>query len=389
MKIRVIEKNKKPVQRVAAYCRVSTGDKVQETSLETQQESYIRLIESREGWQLAGIYADPGQSGLSVKKRSGFQRMMDDAMDGKIDLIITKSISRFSRNVVDFQRAVCQLRERNIPVYFEKENLSTTDAEMDMYLSVLSIVAQNESKAISERIRWTLHSRYQQGQFSLGNNRVLGYDAGPDGRPVPNGDAWVIRYIFDAYSQGQSYAAISRELARMGARRLRSGKPFTAHGLQSILSNEIYVGDRLLQKQAPIDYLTKRPVKHEAYDSFYCMDTHEGIVDRVTWRRVQERRKACLGEEQMGVHRKAQSHPLYGSLFCGCCGSPYRRRMKPTGRRIDGKAECVAVWCCREREKGRGGNGCRARNVREDEVMRVVGGRGRLIVVEEGFMVMG
>ena len=205
--------------RVAAYCRVSTGEDSQQISYATQKEFYTRLIQEREEWEFAGIYADEALSGTSRSKRVRFNEMMEDAAKGKLDYIITKSISRFARNTLDTLNCVRQLRRMDPPVgiYFEKENIDTLDAKGELILTILSALAQEESRSISENIRWTFQKNFQEGKPHVNLRRMLGYDFGPEGSwVIVEEQAQIVQYIFGHYLHGKSGRHIARELNAMG-----------------------------------------------------------------------------------------------------------------------------------------------------------------------------
>ena len=274
-------------KRVAAYCRVSTLMEEQEESLETQVNYYSNLIANHENWHFAGVYSDT-KSGLNAEKREGFQQMINDALSGKIDYILVKSISRFSRNTVDCQKYVNLLHSNGVDVYFEKEDIDTSNASSTMLLSFMAAFSQNESRSISENLKWGIRERTRKGIYNLGNNRVLGYDS-VNGKLVPNQDANIIRAIFKLYTQGVSVTEIQRILMNNGVRGRRG--PLTANGISYILGNEVYVGDKLLQKRAPKDMLTKQPDKRIPFESNYVRGDHEGIISREMWNAAQHRLK--------------------------------------------------------------------------------------------------
>lgn len=270
-------------KRVAAYVRVSTQRDSQEESFETQLHYYIEKIASEPTWILAGIYSDR-RSGTSAAKRPGFQKMMAQAKAGQLDLILVKSISRFARNLLDCQRAIDQLSALGVTVWFERERIRTDDQSSTFVLRLLAAVAQDESRSISQNVRMAIASRYARGEYRLGSNRVLGYDQ-VDGTLVPNGDAWIIREAFSLCLQGNTCGQIARHLNALGARSLR-GKSISPSAIRYILTNEVYVGDRRLQKSPPKDYLTGRPLPD--YTSSYLTNDHTPIIDRQTWQQVQE-----------------------------------------------------------------------------------------------------
>jgi len=348
-------------KRVAAYCRVSTDTMGQQESYDTQLRYYKTLIPANHDWEFAGVYADEGRSGTSAKHRPEFLRLMQDAEQGQIDIILTKSISRFARNVVDCQRYVKDLKSRGVEVRFEREGISSMDASADFIFSMLATVAQEESRSISENVRWRYAKDFEKGVYRLGGNRILGYDMGDDGKLTPNGDAWIIKKVFDNFLAGMNYTEIAADLDAAGAKRLRSDKPYTAERIRRILRNEYYVGDMLLRKNAPKDFLTKCPI-HTDYTSYYIRDAHVGIIDRNTWERAKEKLDAVAADKAAGlVFNCTETHFLYGKAFCGECGAPYTRRTF-----TDRKGEHYKAWNCRERQKGKKGKGCKNSAVREE-----------------------
>lgn len=343
-------------KRVAAYCRVSTLKDEQEESFETQERYYRTFIQRNSDWIFAGVYGDPGCSAVTAERRPQFQKMMADASAGRIDLILCKSISRFSRNVVDCRRCTDRLKERNVYVRFEKENVTTSDPTAEFVFNLLSAVAQGESRSLSENIRWAHQERIKRGEYNLGSNRVLGYDT-IDGKLVPNGDGEVVREIFTRFLAGEAFTAIAEHLNAVGFTTLRGGA-FYGKGIKNILKNEIYAGDRLLQKDAPKDLFTKRPDRSKAWESYSFRNTHEAIIDRKTWDAVQEKLKAMDAEREKGIYKLGKEHHiLYGRAFCGGCGAPLVRRTFRKGR----GDERYKAWQC----KGH----CGLRSVSEEKLL--------------------
>ena len=351
-------------KRVAAYCRVSTLLEEQEDSFETQVSYYKSFIEANDEWEFAGIYSDE-KSGTKAENRAGFQKLIRDALDGKVDYILCKSISRFSRNIVDCQKYVKLLHGNGVDVRFEKENLDTASPSCSMMLSFLSAIAQDESRSISENVRWAYRERFKRGEYNLGNNRILGYDS-VDGKLVPNQDADAVRLIYTMYLEGKNIEAIRRLLADYGVR-TRKGTLISHNDILYILKNETYRGDKLLQKQPPKDFLTKKPDKRAYYESYYLEGDHEAIVEPVMWDAVQEKIKQKKEIESAVGHRGGQPHFLYGLIFCDECGAPMTRR---TLRAYDGSS--YKAWTCRERHKGRKGNGCTCRTIRETDLIAAI-----------------
>lgn len=372
--------------KVAAYCRVSTLLDAQQDSLETQTVYYKRYIQANPEWEFVGIYSDE-RSGTSTKLREGFQAVVQEALDGKIDIILVRSVSRFARNVVDCLKTLKNLDGQGVRVIFEKEHIDSSDPTCFFYLSLMAALAEDESRSISENIAWTKRQKVERGEYNLGNNRIMGYDS-VNGKLVPNADAPMIRFVFESYSEGLGLTEISRRLEMLQMGRMRSKKRFTAEQIKYILRNETYVGDKLLQKQAPRDFLTKKPQKNVEYKSNYLTDDHEGIVSRELWDKVQTRLDKTKADAANGLKRcgKRPENDLFGRIFCGCCGAPYRRKKVPTGRKVDGVNEYRFVWVCRERMKGKNGNGCMGRYVREEELSGLT---GSVTVMEKGLKTRG
>ena len=204
-----------PKLRVAAYCRVSTDSEEQATSYEAQIEHYTEYIRNHPGWELAGIYADDGISGTNTKKREEFNRMIEDCMAGRVDLVVTKSISRFARNTLDCLKYIRQLKEQNIAVYFEKENINTLDAKGEVLLTIMASLAQQESQSLSQNVRIGLQFRFQQGKVQVCTNRFLGYDKDEDGNLIINEkEAEVVKRIYKEYLEGRGYYEIGKGLEK-------------------------------------------------------------------------------------------------------------------------------------------------------------------------------
>ena len=345
--------------RIAVYCRVSTKMEEQEDSLETQQEAYTNLISMRSDWELVGIYSD-SLSGLSAEKRPEFMRMINEALEGKIDRILCKSVSRFSRNVAECKKYTDMLKLKNVIVEFEKEHISTADTTSAFLFSLMSAIAENESRSISENIRWGYSERFKRGKYNLGNNRILGYDT-VNGKLVPNEDADTIRFIYTMFLQGNTVEEIIRKLNDMGVT-TRFGNPLSRNGIIYILRNEAYKGDKQLQKKAPKNFITKKPDPTIPFESKYLENDHEAIVSRSVWEAVQTKLDRNKEIAEVVGHRGGLPHYLYGKVFCGACGAPMTRRTVtgPGGGKIK-------TWVCREKRKG---SGCKGRNVKEEELLK-------------------
>ena len=257
--------NSRKKRRVAGYARVSTDHEDQVTSYAAQVDYYTNYIKGREDWEFAGIYTDEGISATNTKKRDGFKRMVADALAGKIDLIITKSVSRFARNTVDSLTTIRKLKEHNVECYFEKENIWTFDSKGELLLTIMSSLAQEESRSISENVTWGHRKRFADGKVSFAYSRVLGLEKGPDGNIVVNQEqAKIVKLIFRRFLEGMTPHSIAVELTEMGIKSPGGKDKWNGATVRRMLSNEKYKGDALLQKEFTVDYLQKKAKKNEA-----------------------------------------------------------------------------------------------------------------------------
>ena len=318
--------------RVAAYCRVSTEEEEQQGSFEIQKLYYTEKINSTPEWEVAGIYADDGISGVHTKKRDGFNQMIQDCKKRKIDLILTKSISRFARNTLDSIQYVRMLKQMGIAVVFEKENINTATMNSEMILTVLSAFAQAESESISQNVARGKRMGYKHGKFAFPYGRIIGYRKGADGKPeiIPE-QAEIIRLIFNSYLQGDSLQSIKAKLETAGALTARGNTEWSAQSIQRILQNEKYCGDVLLQKTFTEDVLTGVHKKNTGQlPQYYIENYHEGIVSKQMFREVQAEiaRRNSKSAANQRKHRRGRYNSKYAlseRLVCGNCGSPYKR----------------------------------------------------------------
>ena len=320
--------------RVAAYCRVSTEMEEQQSSYQAQVEHYSNAIHTNPKWIFAGIYADEGISGTNTKKRVEFNRMIDDCMAGRIDMIITKSISRFARNTLDCISYIRQLREKNIAVFFEKENINTLDCAGELLITILGSLAQEESRSLSTNTRWGVVHRFQQGKIYVNHNKFLGYTKNVNGDLVivPE-EAELVKRIFRFYLEGQSIINIKRQLEADGIKTVTGNDAWSTSVIDKMLSNEKYMGDALLQKTYTVDYLTKKRVANKGIvPQYYVEDSHEAIIPKPLFYRVQEE-KARRASLHKRTNKKAKTeNARYSSRFaltdimtCAECGKSYRR----------------------------------------------------------------
>lgn len=327
------------IKKVAAYARVSTLQDAQEDSYESQVAYYSAMIQANPKWEYAGVYADKGISGTQAKKRPEFMRMVRDAKNGMIDLIYVKSISRFARNTMDATKYVHELKAIGVEVVFEREGISSFDPSADMVFNLLAAMAQEESRSISENTRWAFVKKAEQGILHLGNNQMLGFDQEGD-KLVPNSDAWIVRLVFEEYAKGTAIKDIIRILQEKGALTLGGSNIFHSGTIYSMLRNEKYVGDLLIQKKPPQNYLTKRPDKTKDYDSYFIEDAHDAIVDRETWNMVQKRIEALRPYRPRSIN---QNHVMVGKVICHECG----------GECVRYQDHRVTSWQCKNHRKGK------------------------------------
>ena len=341
--------------RVAAYCRVSTELEQQESSYEAQVEYYTEKIEENPNWKNAGIYADDGKSATNTKKRDDFNAMIKDALDGKIDMILTKSVSRFARNTVDSLLTIRKLKEKNVAVVFEKEGVNTLDGTGEILITILSSLAQEESRNISENTRWGVVRRFEKGQVIVNHNKFMGYTKNEKGELVivPE-EAEIVRLVFRLYLEGYSAGKISSYLEEHQIKTATGQGKWYDTVIMKMLRNEKYMGDALLQKTYTVDFMTKKKVINNGIvPQYYVEDDHEPIIPKELFFRVQEeimRRsslcKSAVTRKKNQKSKYSSSYALTGILLCGKCGQEYRR---VTWAR-NGKKKIV--WRCSNRLTG-------------------------------------
>ena len=275
--------NTKEIYRAAVYARVSTLQEEQEDSFENQKEYYSTLINLQNNLILTEVYGDR-YSGTS-DKREGFLNMLRDAKQGKFDLIIVKSISRFARNIIDCQKYLHYLKSLNITVYFDQEKISSKDQRLEFVMGVLSLCAEQESRSISDNIKWSYRRKEKEGIRHLGNNRILGYDE-INGILCPNEKSYIVKMIYDLYLEHKSLVKVQNILHKRSIPTLRNKETFGTKTIWNILTNPIYTGDRILQKKAPKDFYTRKP-SLDKWQSYLIKNDHEPIIDRYTFEEVQ------------------------------------------------------------------------------------------------------
>ncbi|MEI4343746.1 recombinase family protein [Streptococcus suis] len=343
-------------RRVAGYARVSTDHEDQATSYELQMRYYSEYINGRDDWEFVKMYSDEGISGTNTKLRTGFKAMVEDALNGKIDLIITKSVSRFARNTVDSLTTVRQLKEVGVEIYFEKENIWTLDSKGELLITIMSSLAQEESRSISENVTWGLRKQFAEGKVHFPYTNVLGFKAGEDGAIVVDQDeAKTVRYIFQQALIGKSPYHIAKDLSEQGIPSPSGKSHWNATTIKRMLRNEKYKGDALLQKTYTIDFLTKKKnINRGELPQYYVENNHEAIVDRETFDAVQQ----VLDNKG----RKSSTTIFSSKLVCGDCGhffgskvwhstSKYRRVIYRCNDKYNGSSKCSTPHVTEEEVK--------------------------------------
>ena len=358
-------------RRTAGYARVSTDSEEQQTSYEAQVDYYTNYIKSREDWEFVEVYTDDGISGTDTKRREGFKRMVADALAGKIDLIVTKSVSRFARNTVDSLTTVRKLKAKGIEVYFEKENIWTLDSKGELLITIMSSLAQEESRSISENCTWGQRKRFADGKVSVPFGHFLGYDRGQDGNLVINTEqAITVRHIYSMFMQGMTPYAIASKLTADGILSPGGNPKWCTGTVKNILKNEKYKGDALLQKSYTVDFLTKKQkVNKGEIPQYYVENNHPAIIEpeqfEIVQREIERRNKSK--ERYSGVHM------FSGRIKCGQCGGWYGPKVWHSTDRYR-----RVVWRCDNKYKG--DEKCATPHLKETEIkQRYVSAVNKLI----------
>ena len=346
-------------RRAAAYARVSTDKDEQETSFEAQVSYYTDYITKRPDWELVRVYTDEGITGTSIKRRDGFNQMVRDAIDGKIDLIVTKSVSRFARNTVDSLQTIRKLKDIGCEVYFEKEAIWSFDGKGELLITIMSSLAQEEARSISENVTWGQRKRFSDGKVSLPYAQFLGYEKGEDGLPkIVEAEADIVRLIFRLFIEGKTPSAIARFLAANGIPSPAGRETWQVATIRSILQNEKYAGQALLQKKFTVDFLTKKQKINEGeVPQYFVENSHPAIIEPEEFEAVQAElaRRNALGRP-MGCNS-----PFSARIVCGECGGYYGSKVWSSNtkyRRI--------IWQCNEKYKS--GTRCKTPHVTEEDV---------------------
>ena len=346
------DQEKKKNLRVAAYCRVSTKKDEQLNSYENQKAYYTEKIMATPDWTMADIFADEGITGTSACKRKDFLRMIRQCRQGKIDMILAKSVSRFARNTVDTLNYTRELRGMGIPVIFEEQNINSIYPESEFLITIHGAFAQSESEGISSRVKWGKHQAMRTGKANIQYKTLLGYEKNPDGEMVVNAEqAETVRRIYEMYLSGQTLRSIKEALESGGFKNSAGTMEWTTSNLRTILSDEKYCGDVLLQKTFIQDCISKKVIKNTGQLPMYLIQNHhEAIIPRDRFDAVQvelARRKTLTSSTKKsaptGMSRYSGKYALSGLLFCGECGTAYRRVVWTQ------HGEKRAVWRCSSR----------------------------------------
>ena len=352
--------NNRKKRRVAGYARVSTDSDEQFTSYEAQVDYYTKFIQANPDWEFVKVYTDEGIYGLNMKKRDGFNTMIADALAGTIDLIVTKSVSRFARNTVDSLTTVRKLKEKGVEVFFQKENIYTLDSKGELLITIMSSLAQEESRSISENVTWGQRKRFSDGKVSMPYKRFLGYRKGPDGQPeIDPKEADTVRCIYRWFMEGQSYCAIASRLMKSGILPPGGKQKWQPNTVKSILTNEKYKGAALLQKSFTVDFLQKKIKPNEGeVPQYYVAESHPPIIDPQEWQKVQAE---ISRRSQYGHSKSGCASPFSGKILCGDCGSAYGSKVWHSTdqyRRV--------IWRCNSKYEG--AHKCDTPHLTEDQI---------------------
>ena len=340
-------------KRIAVYARVSTASEMQASSYEIQVSHYKDYVSKNPAWTLVDVYADEGISGTSTKNRTEFNRMIQDCEEGRIDYILTKSISRFARNTLDCISIIRRLKGLKSPigVLFEKENIDTLDSKSELFLTILSSMAQEESRSVSENTKWGVQKRFQQGIVHMPTTFFLGYDTNEEGEIVIDEEqAKVVKRIFREFLEGKGCPTIAKGLMKDGLKTGKGNTTWTSDAVYKILKQEKYQGHCLAQKTVTTSYLTHKRVRNRGHQpQYYVKNTHPAIISEETFEAAQQemKRRSLMmrdPDEKYRQHYSGVSH-FSNQYFCGECGRPViRRRMTSTRK---GEKYYISAWQCR------------------------------------------
>ena len=351
---------------------MSTDQDEQLSSYENQVSYYRDYILKHKDYELVDIYADEGISATNTKKRDAFNRLIQDCRGGKVDRILVKSISRFARNTLDCIKYVRELKELGIGVTFEKENIDSLDSKGEVLLTILSSLAQDESRSISENSTWGIRKKFERGVVQVNTTNFMGYDKDEKGNLIINSEqAKVVRYIFDRFLEGYSPEFISKELREQEIPGCTGKAKWCPSAIWKMLQNEKYKGDALLQKTYTVDFLTKKRIDNDGQvNQYYIENNHEPILDKEKWEIVQleiARRKRFREQHKLQFYiMQKENNPFTTKVFCAECGSAFGRKNWTTSR---GKRK---VWQCNNRYRIKGQVGCLNNHIDEEVLEKAV-----------------
>lgn len=345
--------------KVAAYCRVSTDSDEQLVSLEAQKQHYETSIKRNPEWVFAGLYFDEGITGTKKDKRPALLRMISDCENGKIDLIVTKSISRFARNTTDCLELVRKLTEMDVYIFFERENINTKDMEGELMLTILSSFAEEESVSISQNNKWSAQKRFRNGTFIIGYP-PYGYANDGGSMVIVPEEAEIVKQIFDSFLSGMSTAAIAGDLEKRGIKTKKNGE-WRARTVNSLLRNEKYTGDVIYQKTWTDDNFTRHNNNGDI-DQYIVRNHHEAIISREEFEAVQALMEKRFSEKGgiRGTDKYSRRYVLSGKIICGECGGVFKRQIR---KRLDGE---FITWSCTKHIEDR--HFCRMKPITQDVI---------------------
>ena len=354
------------LKRVAAYARVSTDGEDQETSYEGQVTHFTEFINNHAGWKMAGVYADEGITGTSIAKREQFNKLISDCEAGRIDLVVTKSVSRWARNTLDSLQTIRKLKALGIPIIFEKENINTMEASGELLITIMSSLAQQESQSISQNVKISHQYRFQQGVPMIANSRFMGYnkEKGADHLTIDPEGAETVRLIFRDFLDGFSFGDIVKDLEGQGISSVSGNERWDPSTVKSMLKNEKYMGDLLLQKYYIPDFLTKKVRKNRGeLPQYYVENAHAPIVPKEVFLRAQG---ILLQRKQTAKRGRVRNeNALFGNVICGECGDIYRRYKGKEGTSVP-----ETKWRCRARATKY--SDCKGRAITEAELKNAI-----------------
>ena len=342
-----LEKDRKVIKNVGAYCRVSTDTEEQQGSYNSQVNYYTEKIKSTPGWRFVKVYGDEGISGTNADNRPGFQEMMQDCENGKLDLIITKSISRFSRNVTVTLEVARKLRDKDIGIFFEKENLNTLHYTSESLLAIFSSLAQAESESMSENIKMGREFKYKNGECCYNMGKVFGFNQDSDGIVTINEEqAVVVKHMYEGYLNGMSIGGIIKDLQERKIPSPTGKEKWSPGTVERILSSEKYKGDFLTRKTFTVDPISKKKKKNTGQVSQYLITNHHpAIIEPEMFDMVQSEmaRRGCIKKNDKKKHygKYSGKFPFNNLIICGDCGAKYRRTMW-----VEKNGDKKHVWRC-------------------------------------------